>query len=384
MEIQDSQNVGFDEALRRVDLPDLFMVKKQLGALGWPRYLANEVEIEYRRFLLLLLLNPGERLMPAPLIDAFWRQHIENTQAYEEASSHIFGSHFDRMPVSPDFSENEERDRNQTKILYEKTFPGWEMTYWQIRWSSRFHDRYYARQKANSKRATTAVDTPSDATEPVRTVERSERSPVDLALDIDTETLTEQLERHRFVHLQRIFPPETTDALSSEADALKRSAREFAGHEYNLGGNGRVSSPSVHLSARPGARLRAIHEDLNLLTVLRKLTGRPLLPTRASYIFYRAGDFIGLHTDVSPCGLTLISSVLGRTEPLVLHPELQGLTPEQLYETTRQSGGQPEGGLLVDVPVGGALALLGSRVPHNRPLAKEQNAIATLCYAAIG
>ena len=54
---------------------DLDAAKAGLAAQGWPRYLANEIELEYRRFLLLLALHPSEPVRPAPLIAAFLRCH---------------------------------------------------------------------------------------------------------------------------------------------------------------------------------------------------------------------------------------------------------------------------------------------------------------------
>ncbi len=41
---------------------------------GWPRYVANEVEIEVRRLLELRQREEGARFQPTGLVQIFWRQ----------------------------------------------------------------------------------------------------------------------------------------------------------------------------------------------------------------------------------------------------------------------------------------------------------------------
>lgn len=371
------RGVSLKEALVRVDGPDLSAVKQRMVASGWPRHVANEVEIEYRRFLLLSLMHPDDRLSPPPLIEEFWRRHTEEGASYEDACSLIFGSYQERRSPS---QTNGTSGSDLARMLYERTFPGWQMTYWN------------ARCLGDVNRHTEAVMEHGNDREPARASSHAgsdesgtSKSTVKFVdSDLELEPLAERIKRDGFVHLKKLLTMEATLTLASEARDRRSSAGESVARSYQLGDSGRVGSPRAHLSSFPGICLRSLHEDPALLAAVRALTGRLLLPTRASYIYYRLGDFIGLHTDVSPCTLTLIIGVLGETEPLILHPELLALAPEQLYEKACRSHGLPTGGMPVPIPAEGALALLGSKLPHHRPPTRKESAIATLCYAAIG
>jgi alkylated DNA repair dioxygenase AlkB len=187
-----------------------------------------------------------------------------------------------------------------------------------------------------------------------------------------------------FVCVHDLFSDDETEELVQEAARQRAFARPWSSNRYTLSRRGQISSPRVHESASPGPALRALHESRRLKELLRELTGRYFFATRSSYLFYSAGDFIGLHTDIDPCQVTLVTSVLGDPDPLVLHPELESMAAERLLELSRRSGGVPPGGRPVAIPRGGVLVLRGSGVPHHRPPAQSGCAIATLCYAALG
>jgi alkylated DNA repair dioxygenase AlkB len=187
-----------------------------------------------------------------------------------------------------------------------------------------------------------------------------------------------------FVSLDDLFSNDETEALLQEAVAQRVSARPWSSDRYALSRRGQVSSPRAHRSASPGPALRALHESSRLRELLAELTGRHFFATRSSYLFYSAGDFIGLHTDIDPCQVTLVTGVLGDPGPLVLHPELVPMAPPRVLQLSRRSGGFPPGGRPVAIPRDGVLVLRGSGVPHHRPPARTECAIATLCYAALG
>lgn len=187
-----------------------------------------------------------------------------------------------------------------------------------------------------------------------------------------------------FVSLNDFFSSDETDALVQEAGAQRVSARPWSSDQYALGRRGQMSSPRAHRSASPGPALRALHEGSRLRELLCELTGQHFFATRSSYLFYAVGDFIGLHTDIDPCQVTLVTCVLGDPGPLVLHPELVPMGAARLLELSRCSGGFPPGGQPVAIPRDGVLILRGSGVPHHRPPSRSDCAIATLCYAALG
>lgn len=186
-----------------------------------------------------------------------------------------------------------------------------------------------------------------------------------------------------FIRLDDLFSAAETGRLTGEAEAQRRSARPWSSADYTLSGSGRLSSPRAHQTAGPGPVLRDLHEGARLIEMLRQATGLYFFPTRVSYLFYGPGDFIGLHTDIDPCQVTLVTSVVGCPDPLILHPELAGMPGDQLLELSRRTAGRPAGGLAIPVPRGGVLVLRGSCIPHHRPPVQHHCGVATLCYAAL-
>lgn len=170
-------------------------------------------------------------------------------------------------------------------------------------------------------------------------------------------------------------------AMLAEATSLAPSTRRVSGDYYRVNGDRSVSSPRCLGTVAAGAVLDAVHRDNARLELLERIAGRPLTPTRGCYIYYEPGDFIGLHKDAAVCEVTLITSISGALDPLVIHPSLIGVPPEELVAISRAYSSMPPGGTGVTVPSGGSfLMLMGSTVPHHRPAALHPCTIATLCY----
>jgi len=175
---------------------------------------------------------------------------------------------------------------------------------------------------------------------------------------------------------------EHTAALLAEAAALASSARRATGYYYRVNADQSISSPRRLSTIAAGPVLQSIHLDETRRGLLDDILGQRLSPTRASYIYYGPGDYIGLHKDASVCEVTLITSVSGALDPLVVHPSLRDVAPEELLAVSRAHSAMPPGGTRVVIPSGGTfLMLLGSAIPHHRPAALDYCTIATLCYA---
>jgi hypothetical protein len=171
-------------------------------------------------------------------------------------------------------------------------------------------------------------------------------------------------------------------ALVTEALAHAPSARCASGNYYRVNADGSVCSPRCLSTIAAGPVLRAIHQDKQRLGQLQRIVGRRVSPTRGSYIYYKPGDYIGLHKDASVCQITLITSVAGAPEPLMVHPSLVSMPSEELLAISRAYSGMPPGGTRIAVPRGEMfLMLLGSAIPHHRPATLDCCTIVTLCYA---
>lgn len=103
------------------------LMHKESGE-GWSLEQVNEVEIEYRRFLLLLKQFPDEQVVPRFDVDIFWHYHILDTMKYAIDCEQIFGYFLHHYPYSGLGGEDEQaaHDRTgaRTQQLYEATFGG--------------------------------------------------------------------------------------------------------------------------------------------------------------------------------------------------------------------------------------------------------------------
>ena len=65
---------------------------------GWTRAQADAAEIAYKQFLQLNLNYPDRSIVPTVSVDAFWDQHILDTQKYAEDCQTIFGYFLHHFP----------------------------------------------------------------------------------------------------------------------------------------------------------------------------------------------------------------------------------------------------------------------------------------------
>jgi hypothetical protein len=105
------------------------------------------------------------------------------------------------------------------------------------------------------------------------------------------------------------------DDLKNEALRLEPDSRGNCVDKIVLGRDGRLSSPRKHRTATPGLALQSLHEKPQLCKSISKAMGKRMFATRASYLFYQPGDFIGFHTDIGPCQVTVLMRVFGNVGP---------------------------------------------------------------------
>jgi hypothetical protein len=192
---------------------------------------------------------------------------------------------------------------------------------------------------------------------------------------------SDSLARDGYCLLPDAVAPGDAAAVAVEACALAMSARRVVGDYYCVNDDRSISSPRRLSTVAAGPLLQRIHSDARLLELLEHVAARRLSPSRSSYIYYAPGDYIGLHKDASVCQVTLITSITGALDPLVVHPSLIDMPPEQLLKISRTHSAMPPGGTRVAVPKAGIfLVLRGSTIPHHRPAALDSCTIATLCY----
>lgn len=123
--------------------------------------------------------------------------------------------------------------------------------------------------------------------------------------------------------------------------------------------------PSRQTRVATGPWLSTLHRSL--VGFARGLSGRMLVPAFAAYGYYEDDDRVLLHVDSQGCDVTLLTAALGTFAPLHVHPELQGMTNDELGAIESDSTWDRESGVCVEYPSLGVTALRGQLLPHHRP-----------------
>lgn len=114
------------EALDRVMLIDLERIRcKTEHVLGWDVVRGIKAEMEYRRYLTLLLLYPDQQIAPpSDDADEIWHSHILDTMAYEKDCERLFGAFLHHVPSygTPREKVSMAVAKEHTEALYERHF----------------------------------------------------------------------------------------------------------------------------------------------------------------------------------------------------------------------------------------------------------------------
>lgn len=113
-----------------IEALDLTLIKQKLQdkeeSEGWSTDRCDQIEIEYKRFLVLKRAYPEKDIVPNGSIDKFWHQHILDTAKYAVDCHDLFGYFLHHYPY---FGMNGEQDAKnltaafeETKYLYKKHF----------------------------------------------------------------------------------------------------------------------------------------------------------------------------------------------------------------------------------------------------------------------
>ena len=116
--------------LHQIDQLDFQRIKHKLmvseNQEKWTFEQCEEAEREYKRFLTLIKLNPGVRIVPTKQMDKFWHQHILDTVAYERDCNEVFGFFLHHFPYFGIYGTEDKANLAKTfeitKQLYRETF----------------------------------------------------------------------------------------------------------------------------------------------------------------------------------------------------------------------------------------------------------------------
>lgn len=117
---------GVDPCVAKIDLE---LTKLELQATKiWSEMRCNLAEVEYKRFLTLLLWNPylPHPLVPTELVDEIWHRHVLDTRKYHSDMKALFGEYLHHFPFLGFIDEESKRLKAEafslSSQLYEWTF----------------------------------------------------------------------------------------------------------------------------------------------------------------------------------------------------------------------------------------------------------------------
>ncbi len=113
-------------ARARVAAIDLGRIRAKVqGQRGWTEERTNQAVELYRRYLALLVLDPGQRLAPpSEDADEVWHAHILDTRAYHRDCESLFGVYLHHVPSygTPEEKVQMAACRERTELVFQTYF----------------------------------------------------------------------------------------------------------------------------------------------------------------------------------------------------------------------------------------------------------------------
>jgi hypothetical protein len=332
-------DIAFVKRLAWLDLSDVQRCyERREGTELKYDYVVSNMGLEYRRFLFLRMMHPDLDIAAPPRIAAYWRLHAADRVAFDADCAVLAlttASSADRL-MPP--SEPVEGIADPTvRELYTATFPCGNADVWG--WPDLMPGH--------------------------------RNSAPNLGLV------------HR--RLAGAINDSTRALLLTEAQQRRGTVTEWNDDGYYCSTRrGTVNSPWRSCSATPGQVLLDVHWSSAIPQLIAAETGVVVVPTAASYLYYRSGDFLGIHTDGYALELTLLTLLSGAVEPLDCHLHLADASLEEIKMLAETAGGLPKGGTPFEINTDPFL-LSGQRIPHQRgPRDRDEETI-VLCqnYAVL-
>lgn len=174
-----------------------------------------------------------------------------------------------------------------------------------------------------------------------------------------------------------------TLALGSEFDKLAKEAAQSRSFSFaqRESANKRDERGFLRTSRRfsvssGGEVMASIHDSLIARWMVDVVDHRAL-PTRASFLYYASGDYVGPHHDLAQCTYTVLVPI---TQPSYLHTYPEGLDgePDEIERAFLA-------GELLSKPVKlaskSASVITGQELMHSRPPGHAEAWTAVFCYS---
>jgi hypothetical protein len=334
------------EAVENAAELDVSSVRSQLyapdGAHRWPRHRLNEVDLEWRRWRIRRYLNADDD--PPGSIKVFERVAV--------------AAGLPPATVAPAAAE---RDGPLTTLTYDEMFPQGPVI-------AKAMQARVLRQPALRE---------TDEQHAAMLLASTQRR-ADYLKKISGDTY--------WWMIGDLISEATRRACVAEAAQLPASA----GASYDGGlspgwdkEHDALVSKSCNAYLGAGPTLISVHEDPYLVFLISERMGRRMYPTRCTYLKYRAGDYLGVHTDQPTCEVSLLFTVDGEPGPMRSYFDRANSDPATLHRWVSDNGHFPGGGQDFVYRPREGFALTGRAVPHARLPQEDGAFIGALFYSGL-
>ena len=180
------------------------------------------------------------------------------------------------------------------------------------------------------------------------------------------------------VALYQAHPISLADLRRLQTESHEEFARavRFEGGENRRDERGCLRTARSHWVSCGASVLAQIHEG-PITEIVNSISNRTMFPTRSSFLYYDAGDFIGPHQDVQQCELTALVA-LTEDSTLQVYPRGCSGDPDEIQAAFLS--GLLEGEESVDLGVARTVVIEGGKLVHARRPGSERAITATFCF----
>lgn len=334
------------EAVEQVRQLDVSQVRQLLylpdGSHRWPRFRINEVELEWRRWRIRHYLNTGDD--PPGSIKLF------------EQLSVAAG-----VPAATVAPVAREANGPLTILSYDEMFPQGPLI-------------------AKAMKARVIREAAAELTDEQRAAQMVE----------STRRRSHYLHKLSDESYWWMIPDLISEATRRTCAREVETLPSHAGAAYDGGQSpgwdmehDALVSRSCNAYLGAGPTLIAVHEDAQLVALVSEKMGRRMYPTRCTYLRYREGDYLGVHTDQPTCEVSLLFTVDGEPGPLRSYFDHAVDDPTSLHRWVSDHGHFPDGGQDFVYRPREGFALTGRAIPHARLPQNDRAIIGALFYSGL-
>ncbi|MDE1804863.1 MAG: hypothetical protein KGH59_03730 [Candidatus Micrarchaeota archaeon] len=112
----------------QIKTEQLYTLEEFFGRMSQKQ--AEKIEVEFRKFASILLLEPKFNIGPSRPVDMYWHLLVLHTQEYRKFCDTVFGRFIDHVPGSDDTRDHSRKAYNRAVQTYRKLFGDPDESVW--------------------------------------------------------------------------------------------------------------------------------------------------------------------------------------------------------------------------------------------------------------